>query len=511
MRRTVYAFAFLLAFAAAGCSDPETTTVQPRLSVQSTHVDEDGTPLMDFGPYPVLLEKESELVLANVGRAVLEITKIELRDETGMFTIAEAETIAPTSLEGGESMEVKITFRPERQEHFVGSVHIESNDPSKEEAEVRLDGLGSTIGKVEIEPESFDFGVVGEWTQEVANIRIASAGTAPLLIESIELLEESSPAFAVLGSTKPTELPPPEDGLPGGEVVLQVACAPTDAIEEDELSGTLRIRTTDPERRQIDIPLTASVNRAPFAIFEIDPANHAPNLPVELDASASYDPDGDEPLHFEWRVVNLPLGTTAEFDDPNSPTPTLIASHPGTYRIGLDVYDAQGLACRAPEGSQTLPCAMEDLAILSEDDLVITLSWKHALTDLDLHLLDGNSELYSEGDCFWDNRQPDFGILGDPVDDPRFTKESLKGFGPEEVVFSKPSGGTYSVAVEYGKTNGAEDPETEAILRVYVFGSLEAEMSATLTTPGQIWDVLTIEWPAAVVTPIDEIREVAIQ
>ncbi len=505
MKRPVLVFALLFAFAATGCSGSTTTTVQPRLSVYATHVDDDGTPLMDFGPVPVLLKRELTLVLANTSRATLELKRLELRDETGMYEIDEA--IGPTLVGSGDSVEVRITFRPEQQERFVATLYVESNDPSNREVEVRLDGTGSTVGRVEIEPEAIDFGMVGEWTQEVENIRLASVGTAPLLVESIELLEGSSPAFTILGSTRPTELPPPTDGRPGGEVILQVACAPTDAIEEDELEGTLRIVTTDPDRRQIDIPLSATVNRAPFARFEIDPANHAPNLPVALDATESYDPDGHEPLHFEWRIVNLPLGTTASFDDPNSPTPTFTASHPGVYRIGLDVYDAHGLACRAPEGSQILPCETKELAILSEDDLVITLSWKHAVTDLDLHLLEGDSPLYSEGDCFYDNRTPDFGILDDPTDDPRFIRDSLKGFGPEEIVFSKPSDGTYSVAVEFAKTNGASNPETEAIVRVYVFGQLEAEMSTTLTRSGQLWKVLSIDWPSAEITEIDEVRE----
>lgn len=508
MRRTGLTYCLFIAIAAAACSDPGTSSVQPRLTVIPSHVDEDGSPLMDFGPVPVLLTRELILELANHSRATLEIVKLELRDETGMFSLGEE--FGTAAIASGESIEVKIRFRPEQQEQFLASVLIESNDPSNREVEVRLEGKGSTIGKVEIEPEAIDFGMVGEWTQEVESIRIASVGTAPLLIEAIELLDDSSAAFAILGSTKPTELPPPEDGRPGGEVIIQVACAPTDAIEENELSGTLRITTTDPERRQIDILLSATVNRAPIASFEIDPANHAPKIPVALDATASYDPDGHEPLRYEWRVVSLPIGTTLEFDDPHSPTPTVIASHPGDYRIGLDVFDAHGLACRAPEGSQTLPCRSQDLAILSEDDLVITLSWKHELTDLDLHLLEGNAELNSMGDCFWDNPAPDFGILDDPSDDPRLVRDSLKGFGPEQIVFSKPSGGSYKVAVHYSKTNGAKEPETEAVVRVFVFGRQEAEMVATLTTPGQLWEVLTIEWPSAVLREIDEIREAVV-
>ncbi len=500
------AIASLAAILAAGCGDDtDTTGVRPRISVQATHVDENDNPLLDFGPSPVLLPRKLSLVITNRGRAPLEIRAFELNDESGVFSIDPDPS--RSSLRQGEEVEVVVTFRPTAQEGYEGSILIRSNDPSRESVRVGLEGVGSTIGRVEIEPDAIDFGMVGEWTQEVRNVRIASVGSAPLLVESIELVEGSSAAFAILGSTRPTELPAAGDQGPGGEVVIQIACAPTDAIEEDAPTGTLRIRTTDPDRREVDIPLSASINRAPFAEFDVHPANHAPHLPILLDATDSHDPDGHEPLSFAWRVVHFPVGTTVEFDDPTSPTPTVTFSHPGTYRIGLDVYDALGLACRAPEGSQTLPCAYQDIDIRSEDDIVVELTWKHKLTDLDLHLLEGDAELYSDGDCFWANQRPDFGFLGDDADDPRFTRESLKGFGPEEIVFSKPSAGTYRVVVEFAKTNGADEPETEAIVNVYVFGKLSAQMTATLTAPKQIWEVLTIEWPAAVVTPVDEIRE----
>lgn len=504
MRRTHLAIATLLCFGLAACSDDQTAGVQPRLSVKATHKDENGKPLNDFGPVPVLLKNQLPLVIANVGRAQLQIRTFELQDEAGVFEMDQEP--GPFSLSGGDEVEVVLTFRPKAQEPYVASILIESNDPRNESVVVTLEGFGSTIGKVEIEPVRIDYGMVGEWTQAVENVRIASVGTAPLLVEAIEIVAGSSPAFAVLGSTRPTELPPPGPDGPGGEVVIQVACAPTDETD-DEIEGLLRIRTTDPERREIEIPLTASVNRAPIAIFEIDPANHAPMLPVALDATESYDPDGHEPLTFAWRVTNVPIGSDAYFDDPTSPTPTLTVTQPGTYRIGLDVYDAHGLACRAPEGSLTLPCFAQDLDILSEDDIFVRLRWTHERTDLDLHLLEGNNPLYSEGDCFYDNLSPDFGILGDDTDDPLFLRDSLKGFGPEDIVFSDPSPGTYRVQVVYAKTNGAPEPETEALLQVYVFGKLEAQMSAVLTEPGQVWDVLTIDWPSAEIDEVDEILQ----
>ena len=504
MRRI--ALTSLCLIVAAACSEDVTSQVYPRLDIVATHVDDDGSPLLDFGPVPVLIPRELRLELANRSRATLEIRNLVIEGEEGVFSLAEPfeETI---SLRANESIEVRVVFRPARQGPFSGFLLVESNDPDKKEARVGLIGEGSTIGRAHIEPDTIDFGMVGEWTQEVENVRIASMGSAPLLVESVEIVEGSSPAFAVLGSTRPVELPAGRDGKPGGEVVVQVACAPTGDIVEDELFGTLRIRTTDPDRREVEIPLHATVNRAPIAEFSVDPHNHAPNLPIALDGTASHDVDGHEPLSFEWRIKYQPFGATVVFDDPTSPTPTLTVSEAGEYVIGLDVYDSLGVRCHPEDGSLATPCKVQTLQIQAEDDLEIVLKWTHPTTDLDLHLLEGNAELYSEGDCFWDNRTPDFGIPGDATDDPRFTRESLKGYGPEEIVFSKPSGGKYRVVVEFAKDNGAAKPETLATIEVKVFGILEAQKSQVLVKPGQIWEVLEIDWPSATLTPIDVIRE----
>lgn len=504
MKRVVLISLCLLT--AAACSEDPTTRVYPRLDIVATHVDDDGSPLLDFGPVPVLIPRELQVELVNRSRAHLEIRNLAIEGEEGVFSL---ETPFEQTIRIGpnESLEVSVIFRAPRQEGFSGSLLIESNDPDKESARVGLVGEGSTIGRVHIEPETIDFGLVGEWTQEVENVRIVSMGSAPLLVESVEIVEGSSPAFAVLGSTRPIELPPGRDGEPGGEVIVQVACAPTGEIEEDEVFGTVRIRTTDPNRREVEIPLRAAINRAPIAEFSIDPHNHAPNLPIALDGTASYDVDGHEPLTFEWRIKDQPLGATAVFDDPKSPTPILTVSEPGEYVIGLDVYDSLGVRCHPEDGSLETPCKTQVLPIQAENDLEIVLKWTHPVTDLDLHLLEGDAELYSELDCYWDNRTPDFGIPGDSNDDPRFTRESLKGYGPEEIVFPKPSGGKYKVVVEFAKANGATKPATTATVQVKVFGILEAQSTKVLSKPGEVWEVLEIDWPSAILTPIDKIRE----
>jgi hypothetical protein len=207
-----------------------------------------------------------------------------------------------------------------------------------------------------------------------------------------------------------------------------------------------------------------------------------------------------------WRVYNKPLGSNAFIDDPAAVAPNLVTDVPGEYVVGLDVADSAGLPCLHPAGNPLVPCTTLAIPVKPADDLYFELVWDHPDTDLDIHLVESGFELFSTKDCYYGNPTPDFGQPGNGLDDPRLTRDALRGFGPERILFSEPpEGGKFDVSVVFAKTNGAEDPVTNATLRVYVYGVLSAEMTRELDTANQRWDVLSIEWPSATMTAIDTV------
>jgi hypothetical protein len=502
---------YLLTLAAAAlalsCGGDSLKQVTPEIRVRATHRDEAGAPYLDFGPVPVLNVKTLELAVDDLGQADLLVTAIRFEPSDGPFSIDEQ--AFPIEVPQAGTVVIPVRFRPPAEESYQGTLIVEHDDPEQAPVEVRLLGEGSTIGRIEVSPDALDFGRVGEAEQKVLGIRIASAGTAPLILETLELAPGSAPEFSFAGSAQtPATLPAPGAGTAGGEVELRIRCAPTGDTRPDRLEGTVRIVSTDPDRREVLVPLSATLNRAPVAaIADPQGGNAAPGDTVSFDGTGSTDPDGDLPLSFAWRVYRRPIDSAAAFADPTSATPSLVLDQPGEYEIGLDVADSAGLSCAHPQGDARVPCARTTVLAKPADDVFVELVWDHPTTDLDLHFLEGAAALYSSKDCYFDNPAPDFGEFGSLLDDPELIRDDLNGYGPERIVLTRPSPGTYAVKVVYFSDHGSPNPASRATVRVYIYGVLAAELSRVLDGPGLLWDALRLDWPNGALTAVDTVGE----
>jgi RHS repeat-associated protein len=90
---------------------------------------------------------------------------------------------------------------------------------------------------------------------------------------------------------------------------------------------------------------------------------------VELDGSASFDPDGAQ-LFYAWALTTVPSGSAATLSDPAIAKPTFIADKPGTYVAQLMVGD--GLLVSAPDTVQIITANRSPIA--QDDDAATTLN-----------------------------------------------------------------------------------------------------------------------------------------
>jgi hypothetical protein len=79
-------------------------------------------------------------------------------------------------------------------------------------------------------------------------------------------------------------------------------------------------------------------NSAPIADPSLSDMQGAIEFPIILDASNSYDVDGD-PLSYFWSVITQPLGSTFDIDDSTAQITSAFADIPGVYRVELIVSD----------------------------------------------------------------------------------------------------------------------------------------------------------------------------
>jgi hypothetical protein len=209
-----------------------------------------------------------------------------------------------------------------------------------------------------------------------------------------------------------------------------------------------------------------------------------------LDATGSYDPEGQQIVGVQWTLVDGPAGSRSEIVNARQPVATLFVDLAGVYVFELTVQDEEGLWDSTPD--QLVATAFP------LDGFYVELSWA-ASNDLDLHLLNGTSALFGPGDCSYCNMAPAWGAPGTD-DDPSLDWDAIFGFGPETITIDEPGSGVFDIQVHYygedglHRCRGACEP-SPATVNIYLGGVLEATFERTLLAQGDLWDVATLTWP----------------
>ncbi len=471
--RPALAAALLGALALGACGGPSLAQVQPHI-----HVKEKG---LVFPVIPVLNHETLAADVDDTGQAPLTLSAKITGPDADAFALGTVESPVPA----GGTTKVNVTFTPPDERTYQATLELASNDPDTPVVKVSLAGEGKTKGCLSVTPDHLDFGTVGEGQTAVLPFTLTAGCTAPLLVDSVAFAKGTSQSYQPVGSWGSGTL------NPGDSLPLSVAFRPRPG--EQVTTGTIEVHSADPLKPIQTVALAAQINRAPIPDCGQSEVDAAPGDTVTFDGSASHDPDGNTPLTYAWRVDARPLDSNTDLVGADTARPTLDLDVPGDWTVSLSVTDSTGVA-------SVSRCQVAVKAIPAEK-LYVELVWDNAVTDLDLHFLAPNASYEGAKDCWWANQHPDFGVQGDPSDDPSCGPDDLAGFGPETATYDTPADGTYTVVVDFPKDNGAAHPDTHATVRVYELGVVVAELDQDLKKAHERWIAGTIDWPSGKVTP----------
>jgi len=268
-------------------------------------------------------------------------------------------------------------------------------------------------------------------------------------------------------------------------------------IAELTVGNTANLWDLTPDK--VNITVTEVIVEEPVADAGAD-FGVLPLESVQLDGTASYDPNGLSPLTYQWTMLSQPAGSTSTLSNTAASQPSFFADLAGAYVFELTVQNTDGTWDTTPD-----TVTVEAIPI---DGFYVEVSWDND-NDLDLHILDGGSALWSYGDANYCNMNPSWGAAGG-LDDPSLDADAIYGYGPETTTIDAPAAGSYGVRVHYYGLNGASDcgsfsscPVSVATVKIYLGGILAQEFSRSMDDAGQVWSVADISWPSGNITTID--------
>jgi hypothetical protein len=464
----------------SACSEYEVSEkAEPNGATPSIMVDPDSLSFIEAS----MEQTETQIfTIHNEGDASLTIQNLQVVGAT-TYTIASLDL--SDALGGGESMDVAVTYTPtETGADDAASVLVFSNDPIDPTVEVELWG---TVGMplLVIEPQTLDLGTVSTEEEATGTLTLKSAGDIPVTISSFEI---TGTVFSASGAEAwPLTLEPEE------ETTLEVSFASPSAGLYAE---TITVDCDDPAADATAQLMATAEAGAAVAVCSVDPPDVQPNGgSATWYGDQSYDTEGYAITGYDWTLLSQPGGSTANMPSGGANRdfePDLA----GEYIAELVVTNELG--------TESEPC-QAILTATPGQDLWIQMYWTHAGDDMDLHLLrpgSGQSDLQSTNDCYYGNCTSgglDWGVTGDPSDNPALDLDDISGTGPENINITGPETGDFTVYVhDYpGSTFAAGNDVTVVI---FIGGSQVWTDTRTISGEDTYTAFAEVEWPSGTVT-----------
>jgi len=237
---------------------------------------------------------------------------------------------------------------------------------------------------------------------------------------------------------------------------------------------------------------------SPVAVCDVTPNPVTP--PFETATwlgEESYDPQGATLTEYKWALSSQPAGSSATMAGGNQANRAGFAADlAGEYVATLTVTTMDG---RVSE-----PCEVT-LESIPAEDLWIEMYWTESGDDMDLHLLRPGGALESDNDCYFANCTTtwggglDWGVGGDPNDDPSLDLDDIYNTGPENINIADPENGKFMVYV-HDYPGSSYNPANTVTVNIYMGGTLEFTDTRAIAGEDSYNKIAEINWTAGTIT-----------
>lgn len=517
----------------------QTAAGQAKIAVQPETV--------DFGFVSVGSNPVADGSLLNVGNGELLISAIDVTslDKDLFKLVLEGKEFAtggvinqdpPISIKAGDLVQFSLLYSAKDDKPHSVEMLLQTNDASLVSNGVGIKRVpvkvNSTGPCLLVSPKTVVFGPTQLGQTKKQPVQIKSCGDEPLELKKIAFAAgKSSGNFGInwaslsqTGGKEPTDQAPLK--LPiNGVAALELTYSP-DKLSPTGANGSVTLDVAD-------LVLTAnSANGGttvklegygasadcPTPIITIAEGDTVtPQTVLHLDGKQSY-ATGSTIGQYEWEVDQA-KGSVALFTPNNKAgAVTFQPNIAGEYTFRLHVYDSAGKKSCAP--------ATKVVKVIPDQAIHVELIWKTpgdkdesdtgpgVGTDLDLHFAhqlasgldydgDGKPDPWFAGqyDCFWFNcgngNTVEWGSWDPNMDDdPSLDRDDTDGAGPENLNLTLPEEGRiYSVGVHYYNDFGLG--ASVATVRIYIYGTLQYEVTSSNLVKGDMWYVARVSWPQA--------------
>ncbi len=342
---------------------------------------------INFGSVPVHASVIDTIMLSDSGTANVNIYNVQLLPSVGAFEILGE---PPTEVTAGGSAIIVLSFKPDSDVNYSGSITLTTDDPSATTRTININGTGIT-DPFTVTPSMLDFGEVPAMKSVTDTISLDNEGTSIVNISKYQLSPASS-VFSIVGT-------PPDHVNSNGTASLIVLFTPDSAGNYD---GAITMTTNDASDPSRIISLTGTGIKGSLALspaqidFGTVPIGHDSSIRVALrnvgSASVTIDSvelKGSNPSAFSYGAFSAP--TTLAANDSISFSVSFDPTSSGSYSASIRLVLEDGTKINLPlQGiSQNTASVLQDNAAFAS--LSISLSPNPAGNSVYLHTTLGES------------------------------------------------------------------------------------------------------------------------